>query len=64
MLSQFKRAVLFAALLLAFTIGTTIKNADQNTIKDLLELNYSNSSTLSHKAGKKEEKTTGVHFSA
>ena len=64
MLSRLKRAALFAALLLAVATGTTIQNADPNTVKDLIELTYSNSSTLSHQAGKKEEKTTGVHFSA
>ena len=52
MLSQFKRAALSAALLLAVAIGTTIQNADPNTVKDLIELTYLNSSTLSHKAGK------------
>ena len=64
MLSQFKRAALIAALLLAVAIGTTIKNADLSTIKDLIELTYSNSTTPSHQAGKKEEKTTGDHLYA
>ena len=48
MLSRLKRAALFAALLLAVTTGTTIKNADPDTIKDLIELTYTNTSTLSH----------------
>ena len=48
MLSRLKCASLFAALLLAVTTGTTINNADPNTIKDLIELTYTNTSTLSH----------------
>jgi hypothetical protein len=64
MLSRFKLMALFAALILAVTIGTNIKNADPDTIKDFLELTYSNSSTLSHQAGKKEEKPNVVDFSA
>jgi hypothetical protein len=47
MLSLSKLLALFAAYLLAVTIGTNIKNADKKTIKDLIELTYSNSSTLS-----------------
>jgi hypothetical protein len=64
MLNRFKLMALFAALILAVAIGTTINNADPDTIKDFLELTYSNSSTLSHQAGKKEEKPTVVDFSA
>ncbi len=64
MLSRFKLAVFIAALLLAVAIGTTIKNADPSTIKDLIELTYSKSTKPSHQAGKKEEKTTGDHLNA
>ena len=64
MLSRFKLMAFFGALLLAVAIETTIKNAEPSTIKDLLKLTYSNSRTLSHQAGKKEEKTIGVDFSA
>jgi hypothetical protein len=62
MLSLYKLLALIAALLLANAIGTTIKNADKKTIKDLIELTYSDSSTLSHQAEGKEEKTTMVDF--
>jgi hypothetical protein len=64
MLSLSKLLALFTALLLAVAIGTTIKNADKKTIKDLIELTYSNSSTFSQQAGGKEEKTTVVDFYA
>jgi hypothetical protein len=64
MLSRFKLLALFAALLLAVTIGTTIKNATPNTVKDLIKLAYSNSSTLGYQAEGKEEKNTVVNFSA
>ncbi len=64
MLSLSKLLALFAAYLLAVTIGTNIKNADKKTIKDLIELTYSNSITLSQQAKGKEEKTTVVDFYA
>ncbi len=50
MLTLFKLMALFTALILAVAIETTIKNADPETIKDLIELTYSNYSTLSHHA--------------
>jgi hypothetical protein len=46
MLRRFKLTALFAALLLAVATGNTIKNA--NIINDLIELTYSNASTLGH----------------
>ena len=64
MLSRFKLVALFTALLLAVVIGTTIKNADPKIIKDLIELTYSNSSTISQQARNKEENPTEVDFSA
>ncbi len=64
MLSRFKLITLIAALLIAVAIGKTIKNADPSTIKDLIELTYSKSSSLSHQAGNKGEKTSEVDFSA
>ena len=48
MLRRLKLTALFTALLLAVTTGTTINNADSNTIKDLIELTYTHTSTLSH----------------
>ena len=52
MLSRCKLTALFGVLLLAVAIETTIKNAESSTIKDLIKLTYSNSSTLTHQARK------------
>jgi hypothetical protein len=63
MLERFKLTA-FVASLLPVGFGTTITNADPNTVVGLKELNYSNSSTLSLLAGKEEEKPTGVNFAS